>query len=154
MSAMTCFFVGFSCSHPVGSTYTQFPQQDPPETIFNKNGVTSTWSVLNYGGAFFRSQGGNAETFKSKSDDLTLQAEGLPNITGQTHVSMVMNSGAAVATGAFTTSRNTGAQTPSGGGSWYSGYDTFSAQKSNPIYGASSHVTPMNYTIRIWERTK
>ena len=63
----------FDAAHPVGSTYTQFPQQDPPETVFNKNGVKSTWSVLDYGGAFFRAQGGNAETFKSKSDVLVMQ---------------------------------------------------------------------------------
>lgn len=29
----------------------------------------------------------------------------------------------------------------------------FNASRSNKIYGASEHVTPINYTIRIWKRT-
>lgn len=57
------------------------------------------------------------------------------------------------ASGAFTTSKNLNHQTPSGGSNWRTGYDDFSAARSNAIYGASDHVTPENYTIRIWKRT-
>lgn len=66
----------FDASHPVDSTYVQYPQQKSPEDVFNKDGVTSTWQVINYSGAFFRAEGGNAATFIKETDSLIKQSEG------------------------------------------------------------------------------
>lgn len=46
----------FDAIHPIGEVYTQYPQQDDPMTLYNKNGITSVWEEqLQYNGAFFRS---------------------------------------------------------------------------------------------------
>jgi hypothetical protein len=51
----------FDILHPKGECYTQYPGQKDPNELW---GDFSTWEVLNYGGAFFRSEGGNAEEFE------------------------------------------------------------------------------------------
>lgn len=53
--------VQFDISYPIGVTYTQYPGQKSPNDLW---GQYSTWEELNYGGAFFRSEGGNADTFE------------------------------------------------------------------------------------------
>ena len=65
----------FDIVHPVGEVYVQYPQQDPPATIYNKSGITSTWTVIDYDGAFFRAQGGNAIAFSEKGSSLSTQAD-------------------------------------------------------------------------------
>jgi len=65
----------FDIIHPVGEVYVQYPQQDPPATIYNQNGITSTWTVIDYNGAFFRAQGGNAIAFSEKGSSLSTQAD-------------------------------------------------------------------------------
>ena len=46
----------FDSVHPIGEIYVQFPQQDDPMTLYNKNGITSVWQEqTQYSGAFFRS---------------------------------------------------------------------------------------------------
>ena len=50
----------FNYVWPIGCTYTQYPKQKEPNTLF----PGTTWQLLNYGGAFFRSSGGNADTFE------------------------------------------------------------------------------------------
>ena len=50
----------FNASHPVGETYTQYPEQLDPVSLYNQNGIQSTWTLLDFGGAFFRAEGGNA----------------------------------------------------------------------------------------------
>lgn len=65
----------FDIIHPVGEVYVQYPQQDPPATLYNKSGITSTWTVINYNGAFFRAQGGNAIAFSEKGSVLESQGD-------------------------------------------------------------------------------
>jgi hypothetical protein len=65
----------FDIIHPVGEVYVQYPQQDPPATIYNKSGITSTWTVIDYNGAFFRAQGGNANAFSEKGSVLSTQSD-------------------------------------------------------------------------------
>lgn len=48
---------------PIGSVYTQYPGQLEPNSP-SLWGDFSTWEELNYGGAFFRANGGNADTFE------------------------------------------------------------------------------------------
>lgn len=63
----------FDFIHPVGETYIQFPLQPDPATLYNQGGITSTWTEVNYDGAFFRANGGNADPFIA-SGTLTKQA--------------------------------------------------------------------------------
>jgi len=64
----------FDAVHPIGETYTQYPQQDPPATVYNKNGITSEWETINdYDGAFFRAEGTNANPFTEKGTALNVQ---------------------------------------------------------------------------------
>lgn len=51
----------FDIAWPIGVTYTQYPGQKDPNQLW---GQYSTWEELNYGGAFFRSNGGNADVFE------------------------------------------------------------------------------------------
>ena len=60
--------MAFDAAHPVNETYTQYPQQDDPMTLYNKDGVTSVWEIqAQYSGAFFRSS--NAPLTVYKADD-------------------------------------------------------------------------------------
>lgn len=104
------------------------------------NGVT-TFNLPDYRGKFLRGLGGD-----SAADIYTTQAEGVPNITGN-----------------FTTGRTTSAftgsfyqvadygQTNFSGGSGMGGQNTrtvgIDASRSSSVYGASSHVTPINQAI-------
>ena len=65
----------FDICHPIDEVYVQFPQQDDPATLYNKNGIQSTWTLLDYSGAFFRASGGNAANFLEKTDVLSKQAQ-------------------------------------------------------------------------------
>lgn len=51
----------FNILHPIGECYTQYPGQKSPNELW---GDFSTWEELNYGGAFFRTEGGAAEDFE------------------------------------------------------------------------------------------
>ena len=53
--------IQFDIAWPIGVTYTQYPGQKDPNTLW---GQYSTWEELNYAGAFFRSEGGSADTFE------------------------------------------------------------------------------------------
>jgi hypothetical protein len=112
------------------------------------------WTEItsNYAGGFFRAEGGNSGAFEEK------QAEGLPNIYG----SFIAGRSGAFdisinnANGCFSREGSTQAGISSGaagGGYLENTTCRFNAQLSSGIYGASSHVTPENYAIKIWKRT-
>lgn len=63
----------FDFIHPIGEVYIQFPLQSDPATLYNQGGIVSTWTEVNYDGAFFRANGGNADSFIA-SGTLTKQA--------------------------------------------------------------------------------
>ena len=48
----------FDIVRPIGDIYVQYPQQSNPNELW---GVYSTWSIVNYDGAFFRAEGTNAK---------------------------------------------------------------------------------------------
>lgn len=100
------------------------------------NGVT-TFNLPDYRGKFLRGFGGD-----SASNIYTTQAEGLPNITGNVDFTRCqINS----ANGAF---RLTESRTAIGANSNVpTGLVSFDASRSNSIYGASDHVTPINQAI-------
>lgn len=57
------------------SYYIQFPNMPTPDTFFSLEGYR--WSEVNYGGAFFRASGGNANGFNSG-----VQGGGIPDVHG------------------------------------------------------------------------
>lgn len=52
--------VAFNLIYPVGVAYPQYPGFPSPMDMW---GEFSTWEVVKYGGAFFRTEGGNAKDF-------------------------------------------------------------------------------------------
>lgn len=73
--------VQFDIAWPIGVTYTQYPGQKDPNELW---GAYSTWVELNYGGAFFRTSGGNASAFNAgayvsgiSGTTITINAHGL-----------------------------------------------------------------------------
>ena len=133
-----------SISLPVGFIYIQLRGQSTPDELFVSSGK---WQDISntYAGEFFRAVGGNSGNFGNT------QAEGLPNITG--------NSGA-INLAQYVTGAGTGALRQIDGGiSMGSAVNAvnrpniaFDASYSNSIYGASSHVTPYNSAVRIWKK--
>ena len=136
---------GLSCPR-IGEVYVQYPQQTSPTDLF----VCTKWKLQEqYTGAFFRATGGNAAVFIEKTGELVSQKEGLPNITGKISVA-TGNNGGGTATGAF----------------YHGGYEgdaawngvkersirLFDASRANSIYGNSEHVTPENYSVKLWLR--
>lgn len=133
-----------SISLPVGFIYIQLRGQSTPDELF---GSSSKWQDISntYAGEFFRAVGGNSGNFGNT------QAEGLPNITG--------NSGT-IHLAQYQTAAGTGALRQIDGGiAMGSAINiinkpiiTFNASLSNSIYGASTHVTPYNSAVRIWKK--
>ena len=133
-----------SISLPVGFIYIQLRGQSTPDELFGSSGK---WQDISntYAGEFFRAVGGNSGNFGNT------QAEGLPNITG--------NSGT-INLAQYETGAGTGALRQIDGGiAMGSAINvinkpiiTFNASLSNSIYGASTHVTPYNSAVRIWKK--
>ena len=133
---------------PIGFIYFQLRGQSTPDVLF---GTSGKWQDISstYAGEFFRAVGGNSASFGSK------QNEGLPNIVGKIAENRIMSwdRSYTASTGAFSLDKtNFGSPadfSPSGG---FNYKINFSAQSSNSIYGASTHVTPYNSAIRIWKK--
>ncbi len=113
-------------------------------TKYGSGDGTTTFNVPDFRGKFLRGLGGN-----SASDMYTTQAEGLPNITAGP---LTINStGSRGTSGALTFEENDWSHNDTG----YTGTKiTFNASKSNSIYGASSHVTPINQAVNYFIRAK
>lgn len=108
------------------------------------DGVT-TFNVPDYRGKFLRGLGGDSE-----EDIYTTQEEGLPNITGSLSS---LHAYRPAGEGAITISI-TGAGPADVAGSGKSCNETFDASKSNEIYGASEHVTPINQAVNFFIKAK
>ena len=65
----------FNIIHPIGEIYVQYPQQKSPNTLYNGNGIASTWVEQSYSGAFFRASGGNASAYIDEGGSLTAQGD-------------------------------------------------------------------------------
>lgn len=161
----------FNVCHPIGEVYVQHPtitdmngttrNTVDPMTLYNVNGVTSTWVELNYDGAFFRSNGGLAETFGSQS---VAQEAQLPNIKGQVK-GLRWADGANTGTGAFTVVNTDGASGYVGGSNGPRSF-IFSAatgqtnadgttyvSQNDSVYKDGGEVRLANFTVRVWRRT-
>lgn len=111
---------------------------------FGDGDGSTTFNLPDYRGKFLRGLGGD-----SAANMYTTQAEGLPDITG-TFVSGTWTSGGA--TGAFYETGENHGQDSSGNDSRK--IYGFNASRSNSIYGASSHVTPINQAVNYFIRAK
>ena len=56
----------FDTAHPIGDKYIQYPYEDDPNTLYNKNGVVSEWQDISnhFSGLFMRFAGTNATKFE------------------------------------------------------------------------------------------
>ena len=56
----------FDTAHPIGDKYIQYPYEDDPNTLYNKNGVVSEWQDISYqfAGLTIRFNGADAEAFE------------------------------------------------------------------------------------------
>ena len=128
---------------PIGFIYFQLRDQSTPDVLF---GTSGKWQDISstYAGEFFRAVGGDAASFGGK------QNEGLPNIVGTSEG--VETSKIRGNVGCFEVAENVAGKfnVSNAGGINYR--ITFSAKRSNSIYGTSAHVTPYNSSIRIWKK--
>lgn len=160
------FLMMFNMCRPVGDTYVQYPQCKSPMDLW---GTFSTWKVVDYGGAFFRAEGGNANAFIEESGNLIKQAgqnashshsiQLTTTYSGTHEHSLIVNSSGkdnrANSSVAFQTT-----------GSYQTGSRTMESGNKTSLTGSHAHVIegdtkaaggsecrPDNYTYRIWKRT-
>ena len=119
-------------------------------TNFGEGDGATTFNVPNYQGKFLRGLGGD-----SAVDVYTTQAEGLPNITGNSGAiaGSLAAGGTGAGTGALNTAQST-AQYAATSNVVQSVEVTMDASKSNAIYGASNHVTPINQAVNWFIKAK
>ena len=142
----------FDIVRPI-DTYVQYPQQANPNELW---GVYSTWSIVNYDGAFFRAEGTNANAFIEKTGNLVKQGE----LVGSHSDSITVSSGN------HTHPYSYGLSYDSHYNNTYklyyaythencTGYTDYSGNLS--MSGTATHTStenrPTNYTIRVWKRT-
>lgn len=129
---------------PVGFIYVQFPSQSTPDTLFS--GTTWTDISSSYNGAFFRANGGYSNTFG------TVQAESLPNVTGYCNGVLRDDGGDNGSGNGLTWGGVTRYRSWSGTGGTAIFQMNLNLANGNSIYNGS-HVTPYNYSVKIWKRT-
>jgi hypothetical protein len=111
-------------------------------TNFGAGDGVTTFNLPDYRGKFLRGLGGD-----SAANIYTTQAEGLPNITGNFGSGCLMNWQGSTTGGALYRGSNGGGQNAGGTDGGTDGSINLDASRSNGIYGASSHVTPVNQAI-------
>ena len=128
---------------PIGFIYFQLRDQSTPDVLF---GTSGKWQDISstYAGEFFRAVGGDAASFGGK------QNEGLPNIVGTSEG--VETSKIRGNVGCFEVAENVAGKFNMSNAGGINYRITFSAKRSNSIYGTSAHVTPYNSSIRIWKK--
>lgn len=116
-------------------------------TSFGAGDGSKTFNLPDYRGKFLRGLGKD-----SAKDMQTTQAEGLPNIKGQTQAQDgYLRSPAA--SGVFQAAVTAGSAR-SGDGGTSAAYFTFDAGRFNSVYGASEHVTPINQAVNYFIKVK
>lgn len=116
-------------------------------TKFGVGDGTSTFNLPDYRGKFLRGLGGD-----SASDIYKTQAEGLPNISG--NVLQYRNAQTLITDGAFYAENSSFNAEGTGGDAPTVKAIKFDASRSSKIYGASSHVTPINQAVNFFIKVK
>lgn len=133
---------------PVGFVYWQLPGQKAPGEFLAGNWVDIT---SQYAGLFFRAAGGDGLSFSE--DSINIQSEGLPNIKGYAGTANQDGGYFNRFSGCFYGSESFVSSLRDQGNNYtYSKVVNMDASKSSSIYGNSSHVTPINTSIKIWVR--
>lgn len=112
-------------------------------TNFGVGNNVTTFNIPDYRGKFLRGLGGDSSTMYET------QAEGLPNISGRVGHETNVES---FATGAFFTNGREGNAAHDGQRAKY--LIEFDASRSSKIYGASTHVTPINQAVNYFIKVK
>ena len=146
---------------PINATYVQFPQQASPNELW---GNISTWTELNYSGAFFRASGGNAAAFNGGKQWQSIQSHNHNfswsgkhshsiNDPGHNHqVELGIDDGGA-GHGGERTERHYGLDYTIKSTTGIS-VDSATISISGTTGSAGTTETrPDNYTIRVWKRT-
>lgn len=143
----------FDIVRPIGDIYVQYPQQANPNELW---GVYSTWSIVNYDGAFFRAEGTNASAFIEKTGDLVKQGE----LVGSHSDSITVSGGNHTHPYSFGRNynshyTNTYKLYDQDTHNNYTGYTGYSGNlsMSGTVTHTSTENRPNNYTIRVWKRT-
>ena len=144
----------FNLIYPVGVTYTQYPQQASPNELW---GEFSTWKVVDYGGAFFRAEGGNANPFIEKTGVLTKQAELVGSHSDSVNVSGGNHRHSYNGSDDDRDRRYFGVDTEGNnlhcyGNVYYTDYSGDLSMSGTVIHNATEN-RPANFTIKIWKRT-
>ena len=111
-------------------------------TNFGAGDGVTTFNLPDYRGKFLRGLGGN-----SAANIYTTQNEGLPNITGNFGSGCLLNWQGSTTGGALYRGSSGGGQNAGGTDGGTDSSINLDASRSNGIYGASSHVTPINQAI-------
>lgn len=118
-------------------------------TNFGSGNGTTTFNVPDYRGKFLRGLGGN-----SAANMMITQGEGLPNISGRVGI-WRSNSLRGYPDGAFYSQMVSGDSAEGSGNNATTPVRVyFNASRSSSIYGASSHVTPINQAVNYFIRAK
>jgi hypothetical protein len=145
----------FNAAHPVGDVYIQYPSCAEPATLYNVNGITSTWQNVSasYANYYPRVEG-------DRGWYGSFQGDGLPNLTGQ--AGMVNNTvglifdtynGGGRADGVFFKGDSKPGYPELTESNIVTRNLSFDASRSNGIYGAATYVRPATVVVRIWKRT-
>lgn len=121
-------------------------------TNFGEGDGATTFNLPDYRGKFLRGLGGD-----SAADIYTTQAEGLPDITGnfKNGSSNTLGlDGAMYYLGSNSSAFPNGRVDGGADANWTTGDCAFDASRSNAIYGASEHVTPINQAVNFFIKVK
>jgi len=135
---------------PVNSVYVQYPGTDSPSDLFGGSWVR----MFNTEGAFFRTEGGGANSFEGD-----LQSDQMQRLTGGigsgTSAAAWNNSSFANPRGVFSTSTRVTSTIGASGnrGGWRLGFDSRRSTGARTSTSTSGETRPLNRTIRIWRRT-
>jgi hypothetical protein len=137
---------------PIGKRVIQLPGESSPATLY----TNQTWSNISstFAGDFFRVEGGKANTYDSGE-----QEDAMQRITGDTNTQFATTTTTNPAGGGdgALDMDNSGTNVSNiGGSTYYRSAITFDSANSTSPNAAKTdddETRPVNWTIRIWERT-
>ncbi len=138
----------FDYIYPIGSTYTQYPDCASPNELW----PDTTWTELDFNGAFFRATGGLAQAFDNQTS-MQSQETAVNSLSASQdyhrHLAYMNSKNEANVSGGLTLTACAGSAANTGNrGSSYT-----SCAKPGITLTGGQETRPMNYTIKIWKRT-
>lgn len=118
-------------------------------TNFGSGDGSTTFNLPDYRGKFLRGLGGD-----SANSLYEVRNEGLPNITGSVSNISVFSGDNPVVSGAISYQNQGRSDATSGSFNKVYGSINFNANSANNIYGASTHVTPINQAVNYFIKVK